>query len=261
MIERATHGPITGSAGVSAVVISAAAALVGVLLGQVLARSGEYRKWLRAERHRSATELLAAGEAVRRHSAARVLALASGGSLPAGESETHLGDLERLDLAVEGCLYGVPRRVAALAEDLGATVTAITAVGLRERVAMLAEDLGVDNPIPGEQPPGDTYRAARIRFTDAARRMIAPGPRDQIKSLLGGVIDHARALGNSARRAMGSFRRAWPPSRGAPARGSRGDGYHVAPASATARFRPLSQVNAGDSGRLHRCRQPPCGGS
>jgi len=46
-------------------VISVAAALAGVVVGQLLSRSGEYRKWLRAERHKAGAELLAAGEALR----------------------------------------------------------------------------------------------------------------------------------------------------------------------------------------------------
>lgn len=57
---------------VDAAAISAIAALAGVALGQVLARGGEYRKWLRSEQHKAAAELLAAGEAIRRHSALRL---------------------------------------------------------------------------------------------------------------------------------------------------------------------------------------------
>lgn len=48
--------------GVDAVAISAVAALAGVVLGQLLARGGEYGKWLRQERQGAAAELLAAGE-------------------------------------------------------------------------------------------------------------------------------------------------------------------------------------------------------
>lgn len=40
--------------------------------GQVLARDGEYRKWLRSARHTAATELLAVGETVREHAAIRI---------------------------------------------------------------------------------------------------------------------------------------------------------------------------------------------
>jgi len=96
-------------------VISVAAALAGVVVGQLLSRSGEYRKWLRAERHRAGAELLAAGEALRRHSAGRVLAAYAGGlaaEMPSGgvsdPAGTHLADLERLGLAVEAVRTVVP---------------------------------------------------------------------------------------------------------------------------------------------------------
>ena len=42
--------------------IAAIAALVGVILGQLLSRGGEFRKWLRAERHSACVRLLEAAE-------------------------------------------------------------------------------------------------------------------------------------------------------------------------------------------------------
>jgi hypothetical protein len=56
---------------VETTVISALAALAGVLLGGVLARNAEYRRWLRTERHKAAAELLAAGQAMQRNVAER----------------------------------------------------------------------------------------------------------------------------------------------------------------------------------------------
>src|SRR5260370_55469 len=48
-------------------VISVAAALAGGDGAQLLSRSGEYRKWLRAGLLRAGAEMLAAGQARRRH--------------------------------------------------------------------------------------------------------------------------------------------------------------------------------------------------
>jgi hypothetical protein len=158
------------SVAVSSTVIGAVAALAGVLLGQVLARSGEFRRWLRAERHKASAELLAAGEALRRHSADRVLD-AYRGDAPAGDgSGTHLTDLERLGLALEAFRTVFPGRVAALAQEFSDAARALA-------------HLGVTEP-PGEQP-GDRYITARNKITEMARRMIAPAWGDRLRQLSG----------------------------------------------------------------------------
>jgi hypothetical protein len=144
-----------------AVVISAVAALAGVVLGQLLARSGEYGKWLREERHRAAAELLAAAEALRRHSAARVVGRYVGTTRddPADE---HLADLERLTLAAEAVRTVFPPTVATLADQLSDAAQELAYVGLKQRARA------------GEPSPGDLYSSARAEFTGAARRLIAP---------------------------------------------------------------------------------------
>ncbi len=144
-----------------AVVISAVAALAGVVLGQLLARSGEYGKWLREERHRAAAELLAAGEAIRRHSAARILDRVAGTIRDAAADE-HLADLERLALAAEAVRTVFPPAVATLADLLRDTAHELAYVGFKKQ--------------PDGPSPGDLYASARDAFTAAARRLIAPTP-------------------------------------------------------------------------------------
>jgi len=46
-------------------IVSAAAALIGVLLGQVLTRDTEFRKWVRSERYKLCAEMLTAAEEAR----------------------------------------------------------------------------------------------------------------------------------------------------------------------------------------------------
>lgn len=146
------------------VVLGAVAGLAGVILGQLLARRGEDRKWLRDERHRAAAGLLAAGEALRRHSAARIVALYAGsiGDIAADE---YLTDLERLGLAAEAVRTVYPPAIAALADRLHDAAQGLAYVGLAER------------PQAAEASPGDLYASARDKFTAAVRRLIVPsGP-------------------------------------------------------------------------------------
>ncbi|WP_146179973.1 hypothetical protein [Micromonospora sp. RP3T] len=53
--------------------VGAAAALCGVVIGQFLARSNEYQKWLRTEQHTACARLLEAGEAYRTSRAMEVV--------------------------------------------------------------------------------------------------------------------------------------------------------------------------------------------
>lgn len=169
-----------------------AAALAGVLLGGLLTRSGEYRKWLRSERHRAAGELLAAGEALRRHGAGRVLAAyARGQGLdgPPGESEdaeTHLADLERLSLALEAMRTIFPARLAVLAEEFadaaGKLAIPISAQPPEARPEGTPGDRMSPQP-PEARPdgtPGDRYYEARAKLTTAGRGKIATSPWEQL---------------------------------------------------------------------------------
>lgn len=153
--------------------ISAAAALIGVALGQLLARSGSYRKWLRAERHKAAAELLAAGEAIRKHSAGRILD-AYAGTVSGDPARQHLADLERLDLALEAARTVFPAPVAAMAEQVADSAREL-AYGLKHASAATSS-------------PGDRYYAARSRFSDAARCLIAPTLGGRLRSLRGARI-------------------------------------------------------------------------
>ena len=146
---------------VNAAVITAIAALAGVVLGQLLARSGEYRKWLRSERHKAAAELLAVGEAIRRHSAARIGDLYTG-TVRAGGADEHLGDLERLALAVEAARTIYPPETVALIGRLEAAAHELVYVPHKE------QSQGAS--------PGEVYASARDEFTEAVRRLIAPTP-------------------------------------------------------------------------------------
>lgn len=152
--------------------ISAIAALAGVALGQLLARSGEYRKWLRAERHKAAAELLAAGEAMRRHSATRIGDLYATGTVRDGASDEYLAILERLALALEAARTVFPPPVAALAERLENAAHGLAFVpGKKKEQAQ-------------GPTPGDMYASARAEFTGAARRLITPAPGSQARATL-----------------------------------------------------------------------------
>ena len=156
------------STAVNPAVISAVAALAGVLLGQALARSGEYRKWLRTERHRACAEMLAAGEALRRHSAGRVLAAYRGDPLPDDASEVHLTDLERLGLALEAFRTVFPGRVAVRAELLSDAARTLARLDLHEPST--------------ERQTGNRYLMARDEVTQMARLMIAPTWGERLRS-------------------------------------------------------------------------------
>ncbi|MGW0430944.1 hypothetical protein ACWDV4_00110 [Micromonospora sp. NPDC003197] len=64
--------------------IGALAALVGIIIGQILARSGEYRKWIRAEQHKACASFLEACESIKlqhvTYTAIREVATAAGRS-------------------------------------------------------------------------------------------------------------------------------------------------------------------------------------
>jgi hypothetical protein len=142
-------------------------ALAGVVLGQLLARSGEYSKWLRSERHRSAAELLACGEAFKRHAADMIGARYAGDPV---DSEGHLADLERLALALEAVRTVFPGRTGALADDFGEAAQRLTHVAA-----------GVAEVTPGEPTPGERYDRARRSFTEDVRLLIAPTPAGWLK--------------------------------------------------------------------------------
>lgn len=95
----------------SAAIVSAIAALSGVALGQLLARSGEYRKWLRFERHATARDLLAAAEALRTHTV-RQIGDRYEGTVRIDAADTYIAALERLSLALEAVwtIYPCPSR-------------------------------------------------------------------------------------------------------------------------------------------------------
>ena len=137
-------------------VLGIVGALAGVILGQLLARSGEYSKWLRSERHRSAAELLACGEVFRHHAADRVRAMYVGEPI---DGEVLLADLERLALALEAVRTVFPARTAALADELGEAGRQLTHAGETK---------------PGVPTAGQRYEEARRRFTDEVRPLIAP---------------------------------------------------------------------------------------
>lgn len=143
----------------NAAIISAVAALIGVALGQLLARGSENRKWLRTEQHKAAAELLATGEAIRRHRASRILDGYACTVRP-DLADVYLADLERLDLALEAARTVFPADVAGLAERFAEAVVGIARSGY-DQVEKLPS-------------PGDRYFAARSSFTKAARHLMAP---------------------------------------------------------------------------------------
>jgi hypothetical protein len=170
----------------NAAVISAVAALGGVALGQLLARSGEYRKWLRSERHKAAAELLAAGEAMRSHLVGRIGDLYKG-TVTANAGDQFLADLERLTLAAEAARTVYPATVAALAEQFEGAAHGLAGV--------LADVMQKEQAPEKEQAPGPSpgvrYMSARSAFTEAARHLIAPTPGSRIRA--------AFPAGNAAR--------------------------------------------------------------
>jgi hypothetical protein len=165
-------------------IITPVVALIGVVVGQVLARDGDYRKWLRSTRHDAATELLAVGEAVREHAATRIGARYALGQVIPGEpmeeqtlqgmsGEIVLGDIRRLTLAIEAVRTVFPRRVADMAETFGATVTALARLSMAR-----PEEFPQSEGNPGQH---QQYEQARRRFTEVVRSLVAPSLRDRLR--------------------------------------------------------------------------------
>jgi hypothetical protein len=162
---------------VTVAIVGPLAALVGVLVGGLLTYSSEYRKWLRAERHKAVTELLAAGEAMRRHSAARIAARYAASRLvdleqAAGalDPEIHLADLERIDLASEAMRTLFPTVVVELVEEFCAAAQALPHVEFTARAA--------DEPAKGA---GEMYFASRAKLVRAVRTMIAANLTERLR--------------------------------------------------------------------------------
>ncbi|HCT79557.1 MAG TPA: hypothetical protein DGG94_14230 [Micromonosporaceae bacterium] len=135
---------------------SAVIALAGLVVGHLLTRSGEYRKWLRTERHKAIAELLAAGEVARRHSAERVIMAYGRNFDPArtGEAEkpeVYLADLESLGLALEAERTVFPHRVGVLAERFCDRARAIARRGLSDPES--GESLARSTALPGPISP------------------------------------------------------------------------------------------------------------
>lgn len=156
----------------SAAVVSAIAALSGVGLGQLLARSAEYRKWLRSERHAAARDLLAAAEALRTY-AVRQIGDRYKGTIREDSADTYVAALERLSLALEAVRTVYPAPVAALGDQLETAAHAFASV-----LAELEQEQGQGPSL------GDTYMTARAKFTDAARRLVAPTLASRLRAAL-----------------------------------------------------------------------------
>jgi len=155
---------------VAVAIVGALAALVGVLVGGLLSYSSEYRKWLRAERHKAITELLAAGEALRRHSASRIVARYAAGQLVdlgqavgALDPDIHLADLERIGLAGQAMRTLFPTGVVELVEEF---CHAVQAIPLVEPSSKSADQ-------PTYEKAGAAYFASRAKLVRAVRMLIA----------------------------------------------------------------------------------------
>lgn len=104
------------------VVVSGIAALAGVLLGGILSRNGEYRKWLREERHKASVEFLAAGESIRKNASLHSLNLLREGVSPTALEfqeawELRFAETERMFMALEAiCLISPPSASVAARE-------------------------------------------------------------------------------------------------------------------------------------------------
>lgn len=107
-------------------------ALAGVVLGGVVSRNGEYRKWLREERHKAAAELLAAGEAMRAIFTDRaVTGLHEDPDLTEPERrKARIAAGERLTLAMMSVRILYPDRVVAVAEQFEESASAIRHIRL-----------------------------------------------------------------------------------------------------------------------------------
>jgi hypothetical protein len=135
--------------------ISAVAALVGVALGQSLARSGEYRKWLRAERHRAATELLGAAEEARRG----IYARHKGPDVSAIRDES-MADSARVITALEAMRLIFPSDVIRIADQYSTIIN-------------MTLQRHFDNPDAEVEPPA-AYHETRAALSYACGRLIAP---------------------------------------------------------------------------------------
>ena len=145
-----------------AVIISAIAALAGVLLGGVLSRSGEYRKWLRAEQHKAATELLAAGEALRRGVYTRRSVRKDAEATAKAKAEA-VADVARLRVALEALRLVFPAPVVERAQDYVEISSAFSAIDVNAEV-VVAQPQGYDFE----------YFDARNALSAAAALVIAP---------------------------------------------------------------------------------------
>lgn len=165
---------------VSSTVVAAIAALAGVLLGQVLARSGEYRRWLRAERHKASAELLAAAEALHRRSAERLLDTHYDDPPP--DDAPYLADMERLGLALEALRTVFPGRVEPLAQEFREAAEAWERY-VRKMAKYRRDPFTKPDTQDSEatKSAGSRYRAARDEMTDVTRRMIAPSWVDRLR--------------------------------------------------------------------------------
>jgi len=139
-------------------IVSAGAALGGVLLGQVLARSGEYRKWLRTERHKAASEMLAAAEEAKRGVYARSGSKVEDYENVRGEA---MAEASRVFSALESVRLVFPSHVVELAERYSDIIG-----------QFLAEQHGNPSALIG---PPDEYYDVRAAFTHASGKLIAPG--------------------------------------------------------------------------------------
>lgn len=152
--------------------ISAITALGGVALGAVLTRNGEYRKWLRGERHKAATELLATGEAMRRALVVRRLSILSekkGNAEQTRLEKEILTDQERIALALEAFRLVFPRRIAGLADEFVEAARAVARLPLDEQPSATA-------PKPGQQ-----YLERRAALIRALSPLIAPDFRERLR--------------------------------------------------------------------------------
>lgn len=137
-------------------IISAVAALAGVLLGSLLSRSGEYRKWLRTERHRAATELLAAGEAGRRGVYAR-----HGREDTAAVRDEVMAEAARVHIALEAAHLVFPPSVVAAANQYSEITSEFLLRHWTDPTAKVE--------------PSVAYYEARRALTAAVGRLVAPG--------------------------------------------------------------------------------------
>jgi hypothetical protein len=164
---------------VGVAIVGSLAALAGVLVGGLLTYSSEYRKWLRSARHEAVTELLVAGEAFKRHSAARIVARYSQGvdlgqQAERYDPETHLADLERISLACEAMRTLFPTGVMVLVDEFRESAQALPLVELNAKSANQ----------PANEQPGSIYAASRANLIRSVRIMIAASLTERLRPRL-----------------------------------------------------------------------------